>query len=170
MVEAGLNEIAVHFFILYWGVLSFITPPVCIAVYPAASIAGARPMKTGWTAARLGAVKYFIPVFFVLNPSLILQGLPWEVLYSVFTAIIGVFLLASSLEGYLLGFGGMKMHEAAGKLLRYLLLLFRIGIFVAGFLIAVPESKTDYVGALIAVPLIILMLCVKWRRKKKISA
>jgi TRAP transporter 4TM/12TM fusion protein len=166
MVEAGLNEIAVHFFILYWGVLSFITPPVCIAVYPAASIAGARPMKTGWTAARLGAVKYFIPVFFVLNPSLILQGLPWEVLYSVFTAIIGVFLLASSLEGYLLGFGGMKMHEAAGKLLRYLLLLFRIGIFVAGFLIAVPESKTDYVGALIAVPLIILMLCVKWRRKK----
>jgi len=169
MVEAGLNEIAVHFFILYWGVLSFITPPVCIAVYPAASIAGARPMKTGWTAARLGAVKYFIPVFFVLNPALILQGPPLEVLYSVSTAIIGVFLLASSLEGYLLGFGGMKMDEAVGKLLGYLLLLFRIGLFVAGFLIAVPESKTDYIGLLIAVPLIILMLGFKSRMQKTTS-
>jgi TRAP transporter 4TM/12TM fusion protein len=169
MVEAGLNELAVHFFILYWGILSFITPPVCIAVYPAASIAGARPMKTGWTAARLGAVKYFIPVFFVLNPALILQGPPWEVLYSVFTAIIGVFLLASSLEGYLLGFGGMKMKGAAGKSLRYLLLLFRIGLFVVGFLLAMPETKTDFVGALVFVPLIILMAYVKWRVQKTTS-
>jgi len=170
MVEAGLNELAVHFFILYWGVLSFITPPVCVAVYPAASIAGARPMKTGWTAARLGAVKYFIPVFFVLNPSLILQGPPWEVLYSVFTAIIGVFFIASSFEGYLLGFGGMKMERAADKFFRYLLLLFRIGLFVAGFLIAAPELKTDYIGVLIVVPLIIVMLWVKRRMQKKISA
>ena len=170
LVEAGLNEIAVHFFILYWGVLSFITPPVCIAVYPAASIAGARPMKTGWTAARLGAVKYFIPVFFVLNPALILQGPLLEVIYSVSTAIIGVFLLASSLEGYLLGFGGMKMEGAVGKSLGYLLLLFRIGLFVAGFLIAVPESKTDYIGLLIAVPLIILFIGFKSRMQKTTSA
>ena len=170
LVEAGLNEIAVHFFILYWGVLSFITPPVCIAVYPAASIAGARPMKTGWTAARLGAVKYFIPVFFVLNPALILQGPLLEVIYSVSTAIIGVFLLESSLEGYLLGFGGMKMEGAVGKSLGYLLLLFRIGLFVAGFLIAVPESKTDYIGLLIAVPLIILFIGFKSRMQKTTSA
>ncbi len=169
MVEAGLNEMAVHFFILYWGVLSFITPPVCIAVYPAASIAGARPMRTGWTAARLGAVKYFIPVFFVLNPALILQGPPWEVLYSVSMAIIGVFLLASSLEGYLLGFGGMKMEGAVSKLHRYLLLLLRIGFFVAGFLIAMPELKTDYIGLLIAVPLIILFLGIKLRMQETIS-
>ena len=126
-------------------------------------------MKTGWTAVRLGAVAFFIPFFFVLNPALILHGPPLEVLYSVSTAIIGVFLLASSLEGYLLGFGRMKMDEAVGKLHRYPLLLFRFFLFIAGFLIAVPEPWTDCIGLLIAVPLIILMLYVKRRMQKTTS-
>jgi len=167
LVKAGLNEIAVHFFILYWGILSYITPPVCVAVYPAAAIAGARPMKTGWTAARLGSVKYFIPIFFVLNPALILQGPLFEIIYSVSMATIGVFLIASSFEGYLLGFGGMKMERAASKLFRYLFLLLRIGIFVVGFLFAMPESKTDFVGALLVVPLIIVMLYIKRRAQRE---
>jgi TRAP transporter 4TM/12TM fusion protein len=169
LVKAGLNEIAVHFFILYWGILSYITPPVCVAVYPAAAIAGARPMQTGWTAARLGSVKYFIPIFFVLNPALILQGPPLEVLYSVSMATIGVFFIGSSFEGYLLWFGGMKMKGAGGKSLGYLFLLFRIGLFVVGFLLAMPETKTDLVGALVFVPLIIGMAYVKWRVQKTTS-
>jgi TRAP transporter 4TM/12TM fusion protein len=169
LVKAGLNEIAVHFFILYWGILSYITPPVCVAVYPAAAIAGARPMKTGWTAARLGSVKYFIPIFFVLNPALILQGPLFEIIYSVSLASIGVFFIASSFEGYLLGFGGIKMERAADRLSRYLFLLLRIGIFVVGFLLAMPESKTDIAGALIFIPLIIIMLHIKRRAQREIS-
>jgi TRAP transporter 4TM/12TM fusion protein len=169
LVSAGLNEIAVHFFILYWGVLSYITPPVCVAVYPAAAIAGARPMRTGWAAARLGSVKYFIPVFFVLNPALILQGSASEVIYSVSMATIGVFFIASSFEGYLIGFGGIKRKRAPSKSFGYLFLLLRIGIFVSGFLIAMPEPKTDFVGAVLFVPLIILMLYTKKRVREGIG-
>jgi TRAP transporter 4TM/12TM fusion protein len=169
LVSAGLNEIAVHFFILYWGVLSYITPPVCVAVYPAAAIAGARPMRTGWAAARLGSVKYFVPIFFVLNPALILQGSASEVIYSVSMATIGVFFIASSFEGYLLGFGGMKRERAASKSFGYLFLLLRIGIFVGGFLLAMPELKTDVVGALLFVPLMIVMVYIKRRVGKGIE-
>jgi UPF0716 family protein affecting phage T7 exclusion len=84
-------------------------------------------------------------------------------------ATIGVFFIGSSFEGYLLWFGGMKMKGAGGKSLRYLFLLFRIGLFVVGFLLAMPESKTDLVGALVFVPLIIVMAHVKWRVQKTTS-
>ena len=65
---------AVHMFIFYWGMLSSITPPVAIASFAAAGIAGAPAMKTGWESMRVGSIIYFIPFFFVLNPALVLQG------------------------------------------------------------------------------------------------
>ena len=70
----GLDPMAVHLFILYWGMLSFITPPVALGAFAAATVAGARPMSTGLQAMRLGSVIYFIPFLFVLNPALIMQG------------------------------------------------------------------------------------------------
>ena len=72
--KLGLNKMAVHMFIFYWGMLSAITPPVAIASFAAAGIAGAPPMKTGWESMRVGCIIYFIPFFFVLNPALVLQG------------------------------------------------------------------------------------------------
>ncbi|HET9736447.1 MAG TPA: TRAP transporter permease, partial [Burkholderiales bacterium] len=72
--KAGLNKLAVHMFIFYWGMLSAITPPVAIASFAAAGIAGAPPMKTGWESMRVGSIIYFIPFFFVLNPAFVLQG------------------------------------------------------------------------------------------------
>src|SRR5215218_7988423 len=76
--KLGLNKMAVHMFIFYWGMLSSITPPVAIASFAAAGIAGAPPMKTGWESMRVGSIIYFIPFFFVLNPALLLQGdNPW---------------------------------------------------------------------------------------------
>jgi TRAP-type uncharacterized transport system fused permease subunit len=65
---------AVHMFIFYWGMLSAITPPVAIASFAAAGIAGAPPMRTGWESMMVGSIIYFIPFFFVLNPALVLQG------------------------------------------------------------------------------------------------
>ncbi len=61
-------------FVFYWGMLSAITPPVAIASFAAAGIAGAPPMKTGWESMRVGSIIYFMPFFFVLNPALVLQG------------------------------------------------------------------------------------------------
>ena len=69
---------AVHMFIFYWGMLSSITPPVAIASFAAAGIAGSPAMKTGWESMWVGSIIYFIPFFFVLNPALVLQGdSPW---------------------------------------------------------------------------------------------
>ena len=72
--KLGLNKMAVHMFIFYWGMLSAITPPVAIASFAAAGIAGAPPMRTGWESMWVGSIIYFLPFFFVLNPALVLQG------------------------------------------------------------------------------------------------
>ena len=72
--KLGLNKMAVHMFIFYWGMLSSITPPVAIASFAAAGIAGAPAMKTGWESMWVGSIIYFIPFFFVVNPALVLAG------------------------------------------------------------------------------------------------
>ena len=72
--KLGLNKMAVHMFIFYWGMLLATTPPVAIASFAAAGIAGAPAMKTGWETMWVGSIIYFIPFFFVLNPALVLQG------------------------------------------------------------------------------------------------
>jgi TRAP transporter 4TM/12TM fusion protein len=107
LVAAGFDPVAVHLFMLYWGMVSFITPPVSLASFVAAGIAQARPMDVGMQSMRLGSIMYFVPFFFVLNPALILRGAPWEIVVVVATAALGVWLIASSLGGYLLGLGQM---------------------------------------------------------------
>ena len=98
--KAGLNKMAVHMFVFYWGMLSSITPPVAIASFAAAGIAGAPPMQTGWESMRVGTIIYFIPFFFVLNPAFVLQG-PWtESLYLTLTAAIGIVFICGGLQGY----------------------------------------------------------------------
>ncbi|MEE4347784.1 MAG: TRAP transporter fused permease subunit, partial [Paracoccaceae bacterium] len=75
----GLNQLAVHLFILYWGMVSFITPPVALGAFAASTMAGSNPIATGFEAMRLGGVIYIMPFFFVLNPALVGQAPAWEV-------------------------------------------------------------------------------------------
>ena len=77
LVSQNLDPLSVHLFILYWAMLSYITPPVALGAYAAASIAEANPLKTGFAAMRLGSVIYIIPFIFVLDVAFILQG-PWH--------------------------------------------------------------------------------------------
>jgi TRAP-type uncharacterized transport system fused permease subunit len=115
---------------MYWGMVSFITPPVALASFVAAGIAGAAPIKVGLYSMRLGSTMYFVPFFFVLNPALIMRGEPMDIVMVVFTAFIGIQLIASAFEGYLLGFG--KMGDGlAGAASRILL-------FAAGMSLALP--------------------------------
>jgi TRAP transporter 4TM/12TM fusion protein len=162
LVETGLNPLAVHLFVMYCGVLSYITPPVCVAVYPAASIAGANVMKSGYRAVGLGAVKYIIPFFFVLNPALILQGGIGNIIWAVTTAIIGVILLGSAIEGYLIGVGNLDLGGKVKKLKSFFL---RAGIFASGLLFIDPARRTDLIGLLLAAFLIIPTIIVRWRAK-----
>jgi TRAP transporter 4TM/12TM fusion protein len=161
LVELGLNEFAVHMFLLYNGLLAFITPPVCIAVYPAAAIAGANFMKVGWAAVRLGAVLFIIPFFFILEPALLLRGSPLKVLYTIGTASIGVFILASAIEGYFMGLGKLKAIGEVSHVRRYLSYLLRVGMLMGGFLITMPGLRTDLIGLLVTVSAVALQIVLK---------
>ncbi|MBT2775037.1 TRAP transporter fused permease subunit [Halomonas sp. ISL-60] len=127
----GLDPMAVHMFILYWGMLSFITPPVALGAFAAATVAGARPMATGLQAMRLGSVIYFIPFLFVLNPALIMQGEPLIIVAVFIQAVAGIILFASAMQGYLIGVGRLGYGALQEPIIRGLVL-------VAGLLLALP--------------------------------
>lgn len=101
LTQAGIVPIAAHLFIFYFGMLSTITPPVCLAAYTAASLAKADPMKTGWESMRLGVLAYIVPFIFALSPTLLLIGRWPEVVLSIVTAILGALVLGVGLVGYL---------------------------------------------------------------------
>ena len=130
LVAAGFDPVAVHLFMMYWGMVSFITPPVALAAFVAAGIARARPMDVGMQSVRLGSAMYFVPFFFVLNPALILRGTPWEIVVVVSTAVMGICLIASALAGYLIGIGTLR-NDIAGAFARLLL-------FAGGMAMALP--------------------------------
>jgi len=138
LIAAGFDPVAVHLFMLYWGMVSFITPPVALGAFVAAGIAGAAPMQVGLRSVRLGSAMYFVPFFFVLNPALILRGTLAEIVIVVATAVAGITLIAAALEGYLVGLGTLRTGPV-GALAR----LFLIG---AGMAMALPGGGRLGVG------------------------
>ncbi|MGB1905622.1 MAG: TRAP transporter permease [Pseudomonadales bacterium] len=115
LIEGGLMPLGVHLFILYWGMLSFITPPVALGAFAAASIAGANPVATGFEAMRMGIAIYWVPFLFVVNPSLIGFG-PWQqIALSVFEAVLGILAIAWAAQRFLPRIGRLS-YWAAGLL------------------------------------------------------
>ena len=158
LVQGGLNELAVHLFILYWGMVSYITPPVALGAFAAASMAGADPIKTGFEAMRLGGVIYITPFFFVLNPALIGQAGTGEVIFVLSCALIGVWFISAGLQGFI-SFVGTLGSGAAG-------FGSRVMLFVAGLFIAAPmggvaglnHTMTTVLGFALAVPPFLLAM------------
>jgi len=101
LAQLGIVPLAAHLFLFYYGMLSLITPPDCLATYAAAAIAKADFWKTGWTGMRLGIVAYIVPFIFVYHPPLILVGSLAEILVALFTASVGVILLGIACAGHL---------------------------------------------------------------------
>ncbi|MEY3104872.1 MAG: hypothetical protein RJA72_904 [Pseudomonadota bacterium] len=149
--KAGLNKVAVHMFVFYWGMLSSITPPVAIASFAAAGIAGAPPMKTGWASMTVGSIIYFLPFFFVLNPAFVLQGDLQESLLLVVTAIAGIIFICAGLQGYLFGLGDMR---ACGNMEWPL----RVALCLGGFVLAAPGGGVLAVSNLQMIGISILIL------------
>lgn len=112
LVKIGIEPLAAHMFILYFGMMSMITPPIALAAFAAASISEASPMKTGFAAMQLGWVAYVVPFLFVLSPSLIMIGAPLNIAFSLATAVIGVFLITVAMVGYLNRPLGIAMRMA----------------------------------------------------------
>ncbi|HKX49505.1 MAG TPA: TRAP transporter fused permease subunit [Candidatus Binatia bacterium] len=164
--KLGILPIAAHLFIFYFGMLSMVTPPVCLASYAAASIGKTDPVRTGWEAMRLCAIAYVVPFLFVFSPALLLIGSWHAVAISIATAIVGAVLLGIGLVGYL--------FRPIGVLKRFLFL-----VAAAGLLIPVVETGTytsltwaiNAGGMLLAV----IMVAIEWlarsrRQESKIAA
>lgn len=101
MVKLGVAPIIAHMFVFYYAVLSAITPPVALAAYAGAGVAGADPAKVGWTAVRMGLAGFIVPFMFVFSTGLVFQGDLWQIIYNFATASVGIVLLAAAIEGYL---------------------------------------------------------------------
>ncbi|CAM4056204.1 TRAP transporter fused permease subunit [Vreelandella rituensis] len=159
----GLDPMAVHMFILYWGMLSFITPPVALGAFAAATIAGARPMATGLQAMRLGSVIYFIPFLFVLNPALIMQGEPLQIAMVFVQAVIGIVLFASAMQGYLIGVGRLGRGIFQEATIRTLVLLSGLTLALPGGGM-IPLSQIELLGISIAA-LIPAVIFARWGQR-----
>jgi len=131
LIKVGVLPIAAHMFVLYFAVLSVITPPVCLASFAGAAVADADAMKTGFTALRLGIAAYIIPFMFVYEPALLLQGELSEIIPVCITSIIGIWALAGGSIGWLLVQANIVERAA---------------LCVGGVCMIYPGSMTDMLG------------------------
>ncbi len=147
LIQLGIEPIAAHLYVLYFGMMSMITPPIALAAFAAAAIAKAPAMATGWAAMRFGWSAYVIPVLFAFSPTLILIGEPTEIGLAIVTAIVGVWLVSAALAGFFAGPLGRGMRAAFA--LAGLAALVPAGAFPGAVL-------TDVVGVLAGIALMIL--------------
>jgi TRAP transporter 4TM/12TM fusion protein len=115
IVDMGITPMAAHLFIFYFGLLSFLTPPVAIASYVAAGLAGSGMWETSWQGMKLATVAYLLPFLWCYNPALIMDGTPLAIVYAIGTALVAAFMIARGLQGS--GKGWMQRISAAGLFL-----------------------------------------------------
>jgi TRAP-type uncharacterized transport system fused permease subunit len=149
LTKAGISPMQAHLFVMYFGMLSMVTPPVAFAAFTAANIAGADFWKTGWTAARVGWSAYLVPFLFALSPSLILRGHPLDVVLSTVTALLGVFMGSMAMVGYFTAPIGPLYRLA--YLIAGVMLLFPIDLFpgagianIVGFVVAIAAIAREW--------------------------
>jgi len=100
LVETGIAPVAAHLFVLYYGMMSMITPPVAVAAFTAAGMAGADPMRTAVNSVKTGWLAYIIPFAFVFSPGLTMNGSPGLITITVATFVVGIFLISIAMTGY----------------------------------------------------------------------
>lgn len=151
LVQAGLNPIASHLFILYWGMLSYITPPVALAAITAANVAGSKPMKTGFHAMRLGMPLFVLPFIFVYDPALIMEGSWLQIIERVGLTVLAIWAITSAFESWIYKVGRIGIAS-------------RIAFGAGGILVLFPELTTSLIGAAVLVGVIVVNLGLGRRR------
>lgn len=129
--QMGLSMIAAHMFVFFFGCISTITPPVALASYVAAGIAGTELNKVGWTAFKYGLVSFILPFMFVYGPSLLLEGSMATIIITLIFSIIGVLSIATSIVGF---FRIKLVHWQ------------RVSLFISGLLMVNEGYLTDIIG------------------------
>ena len=144
--EFGVAPIAAHMFVFYFGIAADITPPVCLAAYAGAGIAGGNPFKTGMNAVKLAIAAFIVPYIFIYNPIIVMVDVePFMLVFSVSAALIGMVGVSSSMIGFFIR--NSRIWE-------------RIVLFFAGIMLIVPEFFSSFIGLL----LVILILFNQKRR------
>jgi TRAP transporter 4TM/12TM fusion protein len=141
LIRIGVEPLVAHMFIFYFAILSAITPPVALASFAAASMAGADMWKTSMVAVKLGLATFIVPFMFWLSPALLAQGEVAVILQAFASAAFGVFLLACATEGWMLN----------GRLA----LPLRLVSGVAGIMLMIPEAWTDLGGLVLGLGLMV---------------
>lgn len=156
IIGLGIEPLAAHMFAFYFGIIADVTPPVALAAIAGAAIAKAKPIRTAFQATKLAVGAFIIPYMFVFNPQmLMINASVGNVIWIVFTALIGMFGVSSALEGYVFRRTGMAER----------------GLFlVGGLLCIIPESRTDIVGLLIIAVLVMFQLIQNARNRAKTAA
>lgn len=144
LVHMGIQPLAAHLFIFYFGIISAITPPVALASFVAAGISGDKPFSTSLVSLRLGIPAFILPFMFVYDPSLIMQGELSNIIVSVISAIIGIFSLSLGMQQYFTR--RLKLWESVSFSVIALALIF-------------PGYITDIVGV---IALALLITCIKF--------
>jgi TRAP transporter 4TM/12TM fusion protein len=147
LIDMGVTKMAAHFFAYYFAISSFITPPVAIAVYVAAAVAQASPMKSGIQAVKLAIVAYIVPFVFVYKPVLLLRGGFLDVIGSLITAALGVASICMAISRY-----------AFTELVIWEVLL----LFASGLMMMWPGTVTDILGLAVFA----FVLITNWHRNR----
>jgi TRAP-type uncharacterized transport system fused permease subunit len=145
----GVEALVAHMFVFYFGMLANVTPPVALAAFAGAGIAGGNPTKTGLIAIRLALAGFIVPFIFVYDPSmLMIKATAGQIIMITITAAIGVIGLGASLEGYLL---------------TPLSLPVRAAMFVSALALIKPGAITDVIGLVILAGILGMQL---WQKKQ----
>lgn len=153
LINVGIEPVAAHLYVLYFGMMSMITPPIALAAFAAAAIAKAPAMATGWAAMRLGWAAYVVPVLFAFSPSLVMIGTPVSIVTAFATAVLGVWLVSAGLAGFFVG--ALSPLKRAGFVVTGILALMPAGMFEGAIF-------SDVVGVAGGAALMVL----DWHRRK----
>ena len=150
LIKMGINPIAAHMFVFYFGIVADITPPVALAAYAGSAIAKSNPMKTAWTATRLAIAAFIIPFVFAYSPSMLFIDTVWyDVVLISITSVLGMVGIGTALSAYFLT--DMNIAE-------------RVLAIVGGILCIIPGLVTDLAGLAI---LALVVLYQAMKKKKK---
>jgi TRAP-type uncharacterized transport system fused permease subunit len=153
LTNLGVGVLSAHLFVFYFAIISAITPPVALAAYAASAIAVSKPMETAVTACRIGLAAFIIPYMFIFNPSLLMVGSVFSIIWVTLTASAGVFMLSCSTIGWLIA--RMTNWE-------------RVLLFIAAILMIEARLVTDVTAMLLLTP--VLFQQISTRRRKLLAA
>ena len=152
LTRLGIDPVAAHFFVFYFGIVADITPPVALAAYAGSAIAKSNPMKTGIQATKLAIGAFIVPYIFALNPAMLFVNVDsvWQIVQICVSSVIGMIGVAVSVNGFYY----VKLHWYT-----------RVVFLAAGLMLLYPGLVTDIIGLVLIVALTVLLHGMRKKRQ-----